>query len=189
MKKKRIRDKTSDEISEWKEFRKSVYENKVKSEDDFEKYITLISSGALALSITFIEKIVPLNLANVKWILIVGWVLLTVTLFVSLISHFYSRKFSESTIDDIDNNLDYQSILANINKRNKSLEWLNVSTISSLFLGIISIVIFVSINIINMSDNSNPRPNPNQQPKPLTEEKGRTIPKPPQDKPSQTPKK
>jgi hypothetical protein len=181
--------KTEAEIDVWKEFRKSVYENKVKSEDDFEKYITLISSGALALSITFIEKIVPLNTAYVKWILIVGWVLLTATLFASLISHFYSRKFSESTIEDIDNEIEYEEILNNINKRNKCLEWINFSTISSLFLGIISIVIFVSINIINMSENSNPRPNPNQQPKPLTEEKGRTIPKPPQDKPSQTPKK
>lgn len=179
--------KSKEEIAEWKEFRKSVFENKIKSEDDYEKYITLISSGALGLTITFIEKIVPLNNATQKWILIVGWILLTVTLFVSLLSHFYSRRYSEITIEDIDNNLDYDTIGDNISRRNKYLEWFNFSTISTLFLGIILIVIFISINIYTMNDNSNTKPN--QHPKPLTEEKGRTIPKPPQSKPSPTPKK
>ncbi len=181
--------KSKEEIAEWKEFRKSVFENKIKSEDDYEKYITLISSGALGLSITFIEKIVPLKNATEKWILIAGWILLTITLFVSLLSHFYSRRYSEITIEDIDNDLNYDTIADNINRRNKYLEWFNFSTISTLFLGIISIVIFVSINIYIMSNNPNTKPNPNQHPKPLTEEKGRTIPKPPQSKPSSTPKK
>ena len=36
---------------------------------------------------------------------------------------------------------------------------------------------------------NNPNTKPTQQPKPLTEERGRTIPKPPQSKPSSTPKK
>lgn len=179
--------KTKEEIAEWKEFRKSVCENKIKSEDDYEKYITLISSGALGLSITFIEKIVPLNSAIYKWILILGWILLTITLFVSLLSHFFSRKYSEKTIEDVDNDLEYESISKNITKRNNYLEYFNFSTITTLFLGIISIVIFVSINIYNMSNNPNTKPT--QQPKPLTEERGRTIPKPPQSKPNSTPKK
>jgi hypothetical protein len=139
--------KSKKEIAEWKEFRKSVFENKIKSEDDYEKYITLISSGALGLSITFIEKIVPLNNATEKWILIVGWIQLTVTLFISLLSHFYSRRYSEKTIEDVDNYLEYELISENITRRNKSLENFNLLTITTLFLGIISIVIFVSINI------------------------------------------
>lgn len=181
--------KTKEEIAEWKEFRKSVFENKIKSEDDYEKYVTLISSGALGLSITFIEKIVPLNSAIEKWILILGWILLTITLFVSLLSHFFSRKYSEKTIEDIDNDIEYELISGNITSRNKCLEVFNFSTISTLFLGIISIVIFVSINIYIMNNNPNTKPTPNQQPKPLTEERGRTIPKPPQSKPSSIPKK
>jgi heme/copper-type cytochrome/quinol oxidase subunit 2 len=174
--------KTKEEIDEWKEFRKSVFENKIKSEDDYEKYITLISSGALGLSITFIEKIVSLNSALYKWILITSWILLTITLFVSLLSHFFSRKYSEKTIEDVDNDLEYELIFENITRRNKYLEYFNFSTITTLFLGIISIVIFVSININIMSDKSNTKPT--QQPKPLTEEKGRTIPRPPQIKPT-----
>lgn len=181
--------KTKEEVAEWKEFRKSVYENKIKSEDDYEKYITLISSGALGLSITFIEKIVPLNSAINKWVLIFGWVLLTVTLFAGLLSHFFSRKYSEKTIEEIDNDENIDLIISNINKRNKYLEYFNFSTISTLVLGIISIVTFISINILIISDNPNSKPSPSQKPLPSTEEKGRTIPKPPQSKPSPTPKK
>ena len=139
--------KSKQEIQEWKEYRKSVYENKIKSEDDYEKYITLISSGALGLSITFIEKVVPLQTATSKWLLIVGWVLLTVTLLVSLLSHFFSRKFSEKTIEDVDNNANFEIISNNINRRNNYIDIFNFTTIMTLFLGIISIVIFISINI------------------------------------------
>jgi hypothetical protein len=114
--------KNEEQISEWKEFRKSVYENKLKSEDDYEKYLTLISSGALALSITFIEKIVNLNNATCKGLLIAGWVLLTITLLGSLLSHFFSRKYSEKTINDIDDtNIEFEVLLTNLEKRNSIL--------------------------------------------------------------------
>lgn len=122
-----------------------------------------------------------LNSALYKWILITSWILLTITL---LLVYFpiFSRKYSEKTIEDVDNDLEYELIFENITRRNKYLEYFNFSTITTLFLGIISIVIFVSININIMSDNSNTKPT--QQPKPLTEEKGRTIPRPPQIKPT-----
>ena len=183
--------KSEDQISEWKEFRKSVYENKLKSEDDYEKYLTLISSGALALSITFIEKIVILNNAICKGLLITGWVLLTITLLGSLLSHFFSRKYSEKTINDIDDtNIEFDVLLANLEKRNSILECFNVVNIGTLFSGIILIIIFISTNILIMSNNQQ-NPRPNDHPKPSTHEvdKGRTIPKPPQSKPSTLPKK
>ena len=41
--------------NEWIDFRKSVYETKSKSEDDFEKYINVIASGGLAITIAFFE--------------------------------------------------------------------------------------------------------------------------------------
>ncbi|SMD43098.1 hypothetical protein SAMN00777080_1675 [Aquiflexum balticum DSM 16537] len=46
---------------EWIEYRQSVLEQKSKSDDDFEKYITYISSGALIITLTFVEKISPLE--------------------------------------------------------------------------------------------------------------------------------
>lgn len=183
--------KSEEQIAEWKEFRKSVYENKLKSEDDYEKYLTLISSGALGLSITFIEKIVNLEHATYKGLLILGWVFLTITLFGSLLSHFFSRKYSEKTIDDIDNpDIGYDVLSKKLEKRNLILERFNFANIATLFSGIILIIIFISTNILIMNNNQQ-KPRPGDQPKPRTQEvdKGRTIPKPPQSKPDSTPKK
>lgn len=182
--------KNNEQISEWKEFRKSVYENKLKSEDDYEKYLTLISSGALGLSITFIEKIVNLEHATCKGLLILGWVFLTITLFGSLLSHFFSRKYSEKTIDDIDDSsIEYDVLSKKLEKRNSKLECFNIVNISTLFSGIVLIIIFISTNILIMNNSQKPRPS--DQPKPRTHEvdKGRTIPKPPTSKPDSTPKK
>lgn len=38
-------------IEEWKEYHRSVLEEKRKSDDDYEKYITFIASGALGLGL------------------------------------------------------------------------------------------------------------------------------------------
>ena len=43
---------------EWFDFRNSVYETKSKSQDDFEKYINIIASGGLGLTIAFFDKYV-----------------------------------------------------------------------------------------------------------------------------------
>jgi hypothetical protein len=175
---------------EYLEYRKSVYENKAKSEDDFEKYITFISSGALGLSLTFIDKIVPVKGSVWLWSLASGLILLTITLLVNLLSHYLSKKYSEKTISDLDNNIEHKTLIKNIEKRNSRIETLNVFSIFSLFTGILLFVIYIILNIYNMNnsnDKQSPRTTP--PPKPLTEEKGRTIPLPPQNKPSSTPKK
>ena len=58
MGKKEEEEKKERERKEWIEYRNSVSENKSKSQDDFEKYINLLASGGLVLSLTFFEKIV-----------------------------------------------------------------------------------------------------------------------------------
>ncbi len=45
----------------WQEYRQALYLQKTKSDDLFEKAITFISSGALALTLTFHDKIVHNN--------------------------------------------------------------------------------------------------------------------------------
>jgi hypothetical protein len=53
-----------------------------------------------------------------------------------------------------------------------------------LIIGVIFILTFVTINLFNMSDNAKTTPRPTTQPAPSTEEKGRTIPQPPQGRPT-----
>ena len=170
----------------WLEFKKSVFEIKSKSQDDFEKYINFIASGGLGLTIAFFDKIVQIEIAIYLWIIVLGWILLAFTLLINLSSHYKSVKFSELTISEI-NDKNYDAIFTNVEKRNKTINVLNIISLTSLICGVSSIILFVTFNIYNM--NNNPKPNPGQ-PKPLTEErKGRETPPPPQNKPTNNPKK
>jgi len=161
----------------WIDYRNSVIENKTKSQDDFEKYINLMASGGLVLSLTFLEKIVSLDKAIWKPLVVGGMYLMVVTLLSNLYSHYKSMLDSDATIKDIDDK-NYKKIFKNIEKRNQKINLLNKVSIWSLIIGILCLITFVTINIYNMSDKqTTPRP------KPATEEKGRTI-TPPSSRPS-----
>lgn len=139
--------RTKKEVEEWKEYRLSILEQKSKSEDDFEKYITFIASGGLGLTLTFIDKIVSVKESICKWTLIVGWFCLAMTLFVNLLSHYLASKHNSKTIQEIDDDLPYEDLVTNIDKRNGLVSKLNLLTIFSLGIGIVFILIFVTINL------------------------------------------
>lgn len=134
---------------DWEAYRLSILEQKSKSEDDFEKYITFISSGALIITLTFIDKISPLDTSVNKWLLILGWGLFAATLLINLISHYLSGRYNEKTVLDIDAGIPNNKITENIKSRNKIISVLNVISIVSLGIGIFSILIFTSINAYN----------------------------------------
>ena len=173
--------------TEWNEFRNSVYETKSKSQDDFEKYINVIASGGLAITIAFFDKIVDIHKSNYIFLIILGWVLLVTTLLTNLISHYLSISYAQKTIDEI-NEKKYDDVFTNVKKRNRFIKFLNGLSIGTLVIGIVSIIVFVTLNLNVMNNNQKPTPKP-QTPKPLTEERGRTINNPPQSKPSSNPKK
>ncbi len=189
--------KMEDEIKEekirqeWIEYRNSVIENKSKSQDDFEKYINLLASGGIVLSLTFLEKIITIDKARCKFFIVAGMALMIITLLANLYSHYKSMVDSDLTIKDIDEGK-FDQIFGNIIKRNKIINILNTISIGSLIVGMISIITFVTLNFIYMSNsNQEQKPRPHQNPKPLTEEKqrGRITPPPPQNKPNNNPKK
>lgn len=141
--------KSEKEVEEWKEYRKSILVEKGKSDDDFEKYITFIASGSLGLTLTFIDKISPLKQSIGIWVIIVGWMFLASTLFVNLLSHFLSSRHNEKTIQDLDDEIKYDELISNINKRNKIVSNLNLASIILLGLGILFILIFTALNAYN----------------------------------------
>ena len=132
--------------NEWNNFRNSVYETKSKSQDDFEKYINVIASGGIALTIAFFDKIVKIETAGNIWIIIIGWILLVITLLSNLISHYLTIQYAEKTINEINDKL-YDSIFDNVKIRNKKTTILNIISIVALFTGIASIITFIIFNI------------------------------------------
>lgn len=142
--------KTNQEIEEWKEYRLSILEQKSKSEDDFEKYITFIASGGLGLTLTFMDKIVGVKESVCKWTLIVGWFCLALTLFVNLLSHYLASKHNSKTIQEIDDDIPYEDLVTNIDGRNGLVSNLNLITIFSLGIGIVFILLYVTINLYHV---------------------------------------
>lgn len=142
---------------------------KEKSQDDFEKNITYLSAGTLVLSLTFIEKIVPLPNSKSIWMLTVSWILLTATLLANLISQQLAAVMHDKTISQLYQNK--ADIYTKMVSRNRVLNVINWGTIVGLVTGIFFLVLFCSTNAYKMeNDNKNIQPSNND-----SLIKGRTI--------------
>src|SRR5690606_1702461 len=142
---------TSKQLEGWEEYRNALYIQKSKSDDLFEKAITFIASGALGLTLTFHDKIVPVENSIYVIIIAIGWALLVATLFINLISHYQSSKSTDNSIDEIDGIMDYEIAYStfqnNLRNRNRRIDNLNKASIILLGVGLLLIIIYVSINI------------------------------------------
>lgn len=142
---------TPEQYKGWEDYRLALLLQKTKSDDLFEKAITFISSGALALTLTFHDKIVPVDQAIYIILIGIGWALLIGTLFINLISHYQSSKSIDKSIDDVDdileNKITYSIFREKIEKRNKCINTLNIASIYLLGAGLILIIIYTTINI------------------------------------------
>lgn len=130
-----------------------------KSEDDFEQKLTYIGAGSLALSMTFIEKIIPLENSIDLIFLIVGWSFLVLTLLLNLMSHMISKYLMMKSRLEYDKNNDgmhLKLLYLKVIKRNSYIDCLNWVTVILLILGISSIVVFASTNSFNRSKKKEP---------------------------------
>jgi len=149
--KEKLGEFTSEQLKGWEEYRQALYIQKSKSDDHFEKAVTFIASGALGLTLTFHDKIVPAENATYVILIAIGWTLLVATLFVNLISHYQSSKSIDDSIDEIDRIMEYKITYSifhkNLSKRNNRIDNLNKSSILLLGSGLLLIIIYVSINL------------------------------------------
>lgn len=162
---KRTLDKKDEQIDN---IRQSFYETINQSEADFEKKITYISAGALAISVTFIDKIVDLSSAQFFWVIIIAWILLAATLSLNLISILTSRYLTMKSVKEFDSNTLDSVFRKNITKRNKKISNLDLISLLTLLLGIFLIIVFCSLNLDNHKNSKN-------MPDKDIIEKGRTI--------------
>jgi hypothetical protein len=139
----------------WENYRNAVIENKNKSQDDFEKYINLLATGGIVLSLTFLEKIVSVVSISFLWAYIVGLFLLVFTLLSNLYSHYKSMNDSDMIIKEIDEEK-YDEIFRNIEKRNKPINKLNKASIWCLIIGSTLILFFITINLTQNSQTKIP---------------------------------
>jgi MFS family permease len=115
---------------------------KEKSEDDFEKNITIISSGALGLSVTFLSDIVNIETSRYFGLLIASWGMLILTLVSNLLSHLYASHIMDLCQEDRGT----PNEEANWRRRTRKMTRWNITNVFSLMAGIVLFVIFVLLN-------------------------------------------
>lgn len=146
-------------------FREELVKINEKSQDSFETQLSYIAAGSIGISVVFISDIIPTPQAKYVAFLLIGWLLLTACLFINLYSHIVSFKNHRKTIIDIDtNNYDPQTA----NRRNKIINRWNVGSHWTLITGILSILLFITINMLLMAKEVKVVPQ-----NPATERKGR----------------
>lgn len=114
--------------------------------EQFDKYVLYISSGALGVSFSFIEKIVPLATAKYKYILIASWYILGAVILFALFTHYLSFRYIDKYIKSY-NADDDQTVEKLRIQFNKWLRFFNVILIVLLVSGISLLVLFVQKNI------------------------------------------
>jgi hypothetical protein len=117
-----------------------------ESQSDFEKNLVYLSSGALAISIGFVENIIDLKSAAYLWLLIVSWGCLAVALILNLATHLISVNNSTKARREMDEGLKYKVLIKQINDRNKIMRILNWVTFTLFALGVLFTVVFCSLN-------------------------------------------
>jgi len=116
----------------------------------FTQWSITLAGGALALSMTYVEKLQPETSAG-RWILVCAWVALLLSLVVSLVCLLLGIKSTELAIDvhdaDIGNWLsDVES--DSVSDPNKFSCWIRGLSVTSVFTfatGIVFIAIFVAL--------------------------------------------
>ncbi len=128
------------------EYIKAKYQALSYGNEQFDKNVLFIASGALGISFGFIEKVVP-NLASAvnKNLLIDSWYCFAGVIFISLVAHFISILANRWAIvnDDMED-AKYNRISG---RWNLGIRALNIFMILGLFFGVILLVLFVKQNI------------------------------------------
>ena len=83
--------------------RKQLHDALIQVSGRYTQWIMTLAGGALALSITYVEKLQP-AVASGKWILVASWIMLCVSLLAALLSLQFSADATKKAIRNHDEN-------------------------------------------------------------------------------------
>jgi hypothetical protein len=147
-------DKPSDaphalERAEYQRIRELYIDGQQRNRQTLDKLLTAGASGALVLSVAFIEKIAPKPQAGTSWMLLAGWISLLISLAVSLLSYETASRGFDRAIQQLDERQTEGALGTDhlVNRWDDATEWLNRVTIASFFVGILLLVLFAYCNV------------------------------------------
>lgn len=126
------------------QYTQELYKTLSYSNEQFDKNVLFIASGALGISFAFIENIIPdLTKAMNTGFLIWAWYLYASVIFISMLSHFISslslkwsiKHYGKDKFDD------------GMNNWNNATRGLNFLMMFGLLIGTILLINFIRLNI------------------------------------------
>jgi len=137
-------DPSSDNIKQ--QYLKELYQDYKYSINKFDSQTLFLSSGALGISLVFLKDLVPLGEVIYLWIYILAIWIFVFNILLGLWTHFRSSNLITKRIKLVDEDR-FNEI-----KEDNSIHKFNKALIALLFSGIFFLVLFVTINLINMDD-------------------------------------
>ena len=124
---------------------KELYKTLSYSNEQFDKNVLFIASGALGISFAFIEKLVKLDKAINKDLLTNAWYYFAIVIFISLICHFVSSLSIRWSISN--HNQNEKNFNKGMKRWNFTIRFLNAFMIIGLLIGTIYLINFLKQNI------------------------------------------
>ena len=115
------------------------------SQTEFDKSLTFIASGLLAGSFAFIDKIVKVDAAAHKYLLVLGWAILGLAIGLATFGHSQSIKLISNSISSFKENDDTNQRSTRVNA-NKVIGRINNGTILLIVVGSLLIFAFILLN-------------------------------------------
>ncbi|MBW2187406.1 MAG: hypothetical protein JRG71_13725 [Deltaproteobacteria bacterium] len=130
-------------------FRDELYKRQLSNTENYDKSILTLSSAGLAISLTFLRSVVPLESAEYLWLAKASWICFLVSIILSLIAYLISNAAiskqlsiaEDYYVNKIQSAFNQKNILSELNNM------LNYAVGLLFGLAIIAIVIFVTLNL------------------------------------------
>ncbi|HAW30592.1 MAG TPA: hypothetical protein DCY03_21110 [Planctomycetaceae bacterium] len=143
----------TEEISQalLKELRAEVHKRQLSNTENFDRAVLTLSSALLGISLTFIKNVVTLETAICTSLLIISWILLVISIVITLISFHLSQWGLLIQLNNAEKYYIYndQTCLTKPNIPAKLTDWAAYTSSVSFVFGIIFLVLFVCLNIAN----------------------------------------
>jgi len=140
-------DENRDAYQKYLEERKLLVSAERETAQQFDKSILTLAGGALALSITFIDKIAPCPKESSIFFLVNAWGLFCLSLLITLISFLTSQAACRTQRDILDDDISGEET-GRVNKPALWTNRLNYLSIGAFILGIIALVVFCTFNLL-----------------------------------------
>lgn len=148
-----------------REWRASTTATIVKAQEDYDRTLLTLSGGSMALSLTFIDSVVPLSMAHGQNALLLAWISWSVSLVATLFSHYFGGMALRRALEQVDSENHTTGRFGG--RADNIVGKLNLGAGLLFSLGLGAMIFFVSINLSHtepMNEQSTPTSAPTATP-------------------------